>query len=162
MVVKHLLQKGWCEPASGKENSLPDCCEGVGVLPSEGGNTSAYLETERYRSMPFQLSACHRQKGWCELNVGEWNNGKRLFALYRCLLGSDGSYSSLCSWVKGFDVIPPSTVSHPVRHGKVITDATLERQVSISPMSVSVASRLRMRFLPMSHCEESRSSEYCA
>lgn len=53
MVVKHLLQKGWCEPASGKENSLPDCCEGVGVLPSEGGNTSAYLETERYRSMPF-------------------------------------------------------------------------------------------------------------
>ena len=59
MVVKHLLQKGWCEPASGKENSLPDCCEGVGVLPSEGGNTSAYLETERYRSMPFQPSACH-------------------------------------------------------------------------------------------------------
>ena len=44
MVVKHLLQKGWCGPASGKENSLPDCCEGVGVLPSEGGNTSAYLE----------------------------------------------------------------------------------------------------------------------
>ena len=62
MVVKHLLQKGWCEPASGKENSLLDCCEGVGVLPSEGGNTSAYLETERYRSMPFQLSACHSQK----------------------------------------------------------------------------------------------------
>ena len=61
MVVKHLLQKGWCEPASGKENSLPDCCEGVGVLPSEGGNTSAYLETERYRSMPFHLSACHSQ-----------------------------------------------------------------------------------------------------
>ena len=61
MVVKHLLQKGWCEPASGKENSLPDCCEGVGVLPSEGGNTSAYLETERYRSMPFHTSACHSQ-----------------------------------------------------------------------------------------------------
>lgn len=78
MVVKHLLQKGWCEPASGKENSLPDCCEGVGVLPSEGGNTSAYLETERYRSMPFQLSACHSQKGWCQQNVGEWNNGNCL------------------------------------------------------------------------------------
>ena len=31
---------------------------GVGVLLSEGGNTSAYLATERYRSMSFQPSAC--------------------------------------------------------------------------------------------------------
>ena len=31
------------------------------VIPSEGGNTSAYLATERYRSMPIQPSACHSQ-----------------------------------------------------------------------------------------------------
>lgn len=59
MVVKRFLKEGWCEPASGKDNSLPDCCEGVGVLPSAGGNTSAYLATERYRSMPFNPSVCH-------------------------------------------------------------------------------------------------------
>lgn len=47
MVVKHLLQKGWCEPASGKDNGLPDRCESVVVIPSEGGNTSAYLATQR-------------------------------------------------------------------------------------------------------------------
>ena len=56
----------------------------------------------------------------------------------------------------------PSVVSHCLMHGKVITDATLERQVSISPKSVSVANRLRMRFLPMFHCVERSSSEYCA
>ena len=61
MVVKRFLKEGWCEPASGKDNSLPDCCEGVGVIPSEGGNTSAYLETERYRSMSFYPSDCHSQ-----------------------------------------------------------------------------------------------------
>ena len=47
IVVKRYLQKGWCEPASGKNNGLSDRCESVGVLLSEGGNTSAYLETER-------------------------------------------------------------------------------------------------------------------
>ncbi|WP_258322747.1 hypothetical protein [Bacteroides sp. ET336] len=31
------------------------------VIPSGGGNTSAYLATERYCSMPFQPSACHNQ-----------------------------------------------------------------------------------------------------
>lgn len=41
------------------DNSLPDCCEGVGVLLSVGGNTSAYLATERYRSTPNKPSACH-------------------------------------------------------------------------------------------------------
>ena len=61
MVVKRFLKEGWCEPASGKDNSLPDCCEGVGVLLSEGCNTPAYLATERYRSMPFHTSACHSQ-----------------------------------------------------------------------------------------------------
>ncbi len=59
--MKRFLKEGSCEPASGTDNSLPDCCEGVGVLLSEGGNTSAYLATERYRSMPFHLSACHCQ-----------------------------------------------------------------------------------------------------
>ena len=59
MVVKRFLKEGSCEPASGKDNSLPDCCEGVGVIPSEDGNTSAYLATERYRSMPFNPSVCH-------------------------------------------------------------------------------------------------------
>ena len=47
IVVKRYLQKGWCEPASGKNNGLSNRCESVGVLLSEGGNTSAYLETER-------------------------------------------------------------------------------------------------------------------
>ena len=61
MVVKRFLKEGWCEPASGKDNSLSDCCEGVGVLLSVGGNTSAYLATERYRSMLIHLSACHSQ-----------------------------------------------------------------------------------------------------
>ena len=61
MVVKRFLKEGWCEPASGKDNGLSSRCEGVGVLPSAGGNTSAYLETERYRSMPFHTSACHSQ-----------------------------------------------------------------------------------------------------
>lgn len=61
MVVKRFQKEGWCEPASGTDNSLPDCCEGVGVIPSEDGNTSAYLETECYRSMPFQPFACHSQ-----------------------------------------------------------------------------------------------------
>lgn len=59
MVVKRFLKEGSCEPASGKDNSLPDCCEGVVVLLSEDGNTSAYLATERYRSMPFNPSVCH-------------------------------------------------------------------------------------------------------
>lgn len=59
MVVKRFLKEGWCEPASGKYNGLSSRCEGVGVIPSEGGNTPAYLETERYRSMPIHLSACH-------------------------------------------------------------------------------------------------------
>ena len=162
MVVKHLLQKGWCEPASGKENSLPDCCEGVGVLPSEGGNTPAYLATERYRSMSNRPSVCHCQNRLVSAKCRRMEQRKSV-SLHPVAVSSasDGSYSSLCSWVKGFDVIPPSAVFHPIRHGKVITDATLERQVSISPMSVSVASRLRMRFLPMFHCEESCSSEYC-
>ena len=61
MVVKRFLKEGSCEPASDADNSLPNCCEGVGVIPSEGGNTPAYLETERYRSMPFHPSACHSQ-----------------------------------------------------------------------------------------------------
>jgi hypothetical protein len=61
MVVKRFLKEGWCEPASGTDNSLPDCCEGVGVLLSEGGNTPAYLATERYRSMPNLPSVCHCQ-----------------------------------------------------------------------------------------------------
>lgn len=47
MVVKRFLEEGWCEPASGKYNGLSSRCEGVGVIPSEGGNTSAYLATER-------------------------------------------------------------------------------------------------------------------
>jgi hypothetical protein len=59
--VKRFLKEGSCEPASGKNNSLPDCCEGVGVLLSEDGNTSAYLATERYRSMSIHPSACHSQ-----------------------------------------------------------------------------------------------------
>lgn len=63
MVVKRFLKEGSCEPASGADNSLPDCCEGVGVLLSEGCNTPAYLATERYRSMPFHTSACHSQYG---------------------------------------------------------------------------------------------------
>lgn len=41
-------------------------------------------------------------------------------------------------------------------------DATLERCVPISPKSVSISSKLRMRFLPMFHYAESCSSEYCA
>ncbi|MEQ2512920.1 hypothetical protein [Barnesiella intestinihominis] len=61
MVVKRFLKEGWCEPASGKYNGLSSRCEGVGVIPSEGGNTPAYLATERYRSMPFHPSACHSQ-----------------------------------------------------------------------------------------------------
>ena len=63
---------------------------------------------------------------------------------------------------RGLDIVQPSVVSHTIMQGKVITDATLERRVSISPSSVSVANRLRTRFLPMFHLEESRFSEYCA
>lgn len=59
IVVKRYLQKGWYEPASGKNNGLSDRCESVGVLLSEGGNTSAYLATQRYRSMPLLPSVCH-------------------------------------------------------------------------------------------------------
>lgn len=47
IVVKRYLQRGWCEPASGKNNSLKGCCESAGVLLSEGGNTPAYLATQR-------------------------------------------------------------------------------------------------------------------
>ena len=56
-------KEGSCEPASGKDNGLSSRCEGIGVLLSVGGNTSAYLATERYRSMPFHTSACHSQYG---------------------------------------------------------------------------------------------------
>ena len=48
-----------CEPASGWDNGLPNRCESVVVIPSRGGNTSAYLVTQRYRSMPFHPSVCH-------------------------------------------------------------------------------------------------------
>lgn len=130
IVVKRFLKEGWCEPASGKDNSLPDCCEGVGVIPSEGGNTPAYLETERYRSMPIHPSACHCPTKLLQGKVPE-NETTESGSLHPVAVGSasDGSYSSLCSWVKGFDIIPPSAVFHPSRHGKVITDATFERQV---------------------------------
>ena len=47
IIVKRYLQKGWCEPASGRDNEISDRCESVGVLLSVGGNTSAYLATER-------------------------------------------------------------------------------------------------------------------
>ncbi len=79
MVVKRFLKEGWCEPASGKDNSLPDCCEGVGVIPSEGGNTSAYLATERYRSMPFHTSACHSQNRLVPVECRIMEQRKALF-----------------------------------------------------------------------------------
>ena len=163
IVVKRYLQKGWCEPASGKDNGISGRCESVVVIPSEGGNTSAYLATERYRSMPIQPSACHSQYRLVPVGVPE-NGTTESVCLYYTVFGSasDGSYSSLCSWMDGAAMRPFSAISHCSRHGKLITDATLERQVSISPMPVSVASRLRMRFLPMFHCDESCSSEYCA
>lgn len=45
MVVKRYLKEESCEPASGWDNDLSGRCESVGVIPSEGGNTPAYLET---------------------------------------------------------------------------------------------------------------------
>ena len=143
----HNVSEDGCLTVS-EDNGLSSRCEGVGVLLSVGGNTSAYLATERYRSMSIQPSACHSQYGL--VPVGVPGIGTTVSSISHCAVvgsASDGSYSSLCSWVKGFDVIPPSAVFHPIRHGKVITDATLERRVSISPMF---------------HCEESSSSEYCA
>lgn len=128
MVVKHLLQKGWCEPASGKENSLPDCCEGVGVLLSEGGNTSAYLATERYRSTPFLPYVCHwinkPHQTVCRLG----NNGKAgnlLVSPFAAI--QSGTIHSLCLWMNGLETTLPSFAIHCNRHGNVITDATLER-----------------------------------
>ncbi|WP_162613574.1 hypothetical protein [Bacteroides xylanisolvens] len=109
--------------------------------------------------MPLHPSACHflHGMGTVYCRTAEQQEGRCL--PYHCRFGS---YSSLCSWVKGLEMAVPSAVFHPRMHGKVITDATLERWVSISPMSVSASSRLRMRFLPMFHCVENCSSEYCA
>lgn len=87
MVVKRFLKEGWCEPASGKDNSLPDCSEGVGVLLSEGCNTSAYLATERYRSMPFHPSACHSQYRLVPVEMPDKGTTGVLFALCSCRLG---------------------------------------------------------------------------
>lgn len=58
-IVKLCLKKGRCEPASGWDNDLSGSCESVVVIPSEGGNTSAYLVTQRYRSMPLHPCVCH-------------------------------------------------------------------------------------------------------
>ena len=57
---------------------------------------------------------------------------------------------------------PESAAVHCRIQGKVMTDATLERQVSMSPSLVSSSSKFRIRFLPIFHCAESCSSEYCA
>ncbi|MCD8270537.1 MAG: hypothetical protein LUD46_20235 [Parabacteroides sp.] len=45
--MKRYLKEGSCEPASGWDNGLADRCESVGVISSEGGNTPAYLATQR-------------------------------------------------------------------------------------------------------------------
>lgn len=158
IIVKRSLKKGRCEPASSWDNDLSGRCESVVVIPSEGGNTSAYLVTQRYRSLPLLPSVCHflHGTGAACCRTAEQREGRCL--PYHCQFGS---YSSLCSWKNVLSVWLPSAVVHPRMHGKVITDATLERWVSISPISVSADNRLRMRFLPMFHCAESCSSEYC-
>ena len=70
--------------------------------------------------------------------------------------------SPLFVWVKGLETVLPSAAVHCRIQGKVMTDATLERQVAMSPSLVSSSSRFRIRFLPIFHCAESCSSEYCA
>ena len=105
--MKCFLKEGSCEPASGKDNSLPDCCEGVGVLLSEGGNTSAYLATERYRSMSIHPSACHSQNRLVPVRVSDNGTTENVF-LHPV---SVGSYSSLYFLNEGLSNTILSTIS---------------------------------------------------
>ena len=73
-----------------------------------------------------------------------------------------GFILSLCLWMNGLETTLPSFAIHCNRHGNDITDATLERQVSMSSSLASSSNRRRMRFLPMFHCVDSCASEYCA
>ena len=136
---------------------VPGCYCPKAVIPRHISQLNA--DAPRHSSLALAIG----KPSVCRTACGLGNNGKAEnqpvspFAAIQ-----SGSILSLCLWMNGLEIMLPLDILHCRRHGKVIKDATLERQVSMSSSLASLSNRRRMRFLPMLHWVDSCSSEYCA